>query len=55
MNLRPDHHASLDSFECPTPGEPFSEDMHDGQPLGGVTIVNPFAPKNAVLLAAVLP
>lgn len=32
-----------------------SEDMHDGQALGGVTIVNPFAPKNAVLLAAVLP
>jgi predicted nucleic acid-binding protein len=32
-----------------------SEDMHDGQTLGGVTIVNPFAPKNAVLLAAVLP
>ena len=32
-----------------------SEDMHDGQTLGGVTIVNPFAPKNAVLLVAVLP
>jgi predicted nucleic acid-binding protein len=32
-----------------------SEDMHDGQTLGGVTIVNPFAPKNTVLLAAVLP
>jgi predicted nucleic acid-binding protein len=32
-----------------------SEDMHDGQTLGGVTIVNPFAPKNAALLAAVLP
>jgi predicted nucleic acid-binding protein len=32
-----------------------SEDMHDGQTLGGVTIVNPFAPQNVVLLAAVLP
>jgi predicted nucleic acid-binding protein len=32
-----------------------SEDMHDGQTLGGVTIVNPFAAKNAALLAAVLP
>lgn len=32
-----------------------SEDMHDGQTLGGVTIVNPFNPKNAVLLAATLP
>lgn len=32
-----------------------SEDMHDGQTLGGVTIVNPFASKNATLLATVLP
>lgn len=32
-----------------------SEDLHDGQTLGGVTIVNPFALKNALLLAAVLP
>lgn len=32
-----------------------SEDMHDGQMFGGVTIVDPFAPRNAVLLAAVFP
>jgi predicted nucleic acid-binding protein len=32
-----------------------SEDMHDGQLVGGVTIVNPFAPANAVLIEAALP
>jgi predicted nucleic acid-binding protein len=32
-----------------------SEDLQDGQTLGGVTSVNPFASRNATLLAAVLP
>ena len=32
-----------------------SEDLHDGQTIGGVRIVNPFARKNAVLMDAILP
>ena len=32
-----------------------SEDLQDGQTLGGVTCVNPFAPRNATLVAAALP
>lgn len=32
-----------------------SEDLHDGQTLGGVTFVNPFAGKNSTLIEAVLP
>jgi predicted nucleic acid-binding protein len=32
-----------------------SEDMHDGQVIGGVRIINPFTRKNAILLDAVLP
>jgi predicted nucleic acid-binding protein len=32
-----------------------SEDLNDGQTLGGVTCVNPFVPKNATLIEAALP
>jgi predicted nucleic acid-binding protein len=32
-----------------------SEDFQDGWSLGGVTVVNPFAPANAALLDAALP
>ncbi len=32
-----------------------SEDLQDGQALGGVTCVNPFAPKNRARIEAVLP
>lgn len=32
-----------------------SEDLQDGQTLGGVTCVNPFAPRNAILLTTALP
>jgi len=32
-----------------------SEDLHDGQTLGSVTFVNPFAPKNSTLIEAILP
>jgi predicted nucleic acid-binding protein len=32
-----------------------SEDMHDGQIVGGIRIVDPFARKNAVLMDAILP
>ena len=32
-----------------------SEDMHDGHTLGGVTCVNPFEPRNAVLIDSALP
>lgn len=32
-----------------------TEDLHDGQTLGGVTFLNPFSPKNAVLIEAALP
>ena len=31
-----------------------TEDMHDGQTIGGVTFVNPFLSKNATLLEAAL-
>lgn len=32
----------------------FSEDMHDGLRLGMMTIVNPFAPANAAIVAAAI-
>ena len=32
-----------------------TEDLHDGQTIGGVTFVNPFAAKNATLIEAALP
>ena len=32
-----------------------SEDMHDGQLVGGVRFVNPFEPKNAPLIESALP
>lgn len=31
-----------------------SEDLHDGQTMGGMTFVNPFEPKNAMLIDAAL-
>jgi predicted nucleic acid-binding protein len=32
-----------------------SEDLHDGQTMGGVRFVNPFEPKNAMLIDTALP
>jgi predicted nucleic acid-binding protein len=32
-----------------------SEDLHDGRTLDGVTCVNPFEPKNAMVIEAALP
>lgn len=52
--------AFWDALLCATAREAgchllLSEDLHDGQTLGGVTLVNPFEPKNAVLIEAALP
>jgi hypothetical protein len=33
----------------------FSEDLHDGQTLDGVTCINPFAARNQTLVEAALP
>jgi predicted nucleic acid-binding protein len=61
LNLVQDHRIGFwDALLCATADRAglhylLSEDMQDGRRLGNLTIVNPFRPENAALIARILP